>query len=130
MIKEIKKHKDKLYFIFRVLVGFLFFQHGAQKLFGWFGAQGTVPLFTLFGLAGLIELVGGLLILIGLFTKIVASITALEMLVAYFMAHASKGLIPIINGGELSLLYLAAFLVIVRYGGKVWAVENILIKKK
>ena len=131
MIKKIlQKNKDYIYFVFRILVGFLFFQHGAQKLLGWFGSKGTVQLFSLMGLAGVIELVGGLLIVLGLFTRLTSLITALEILTAYFIAHASKALIPIMNGGELALLYFASFLVLIIHGAKKWSLEKLIFKKE
>ena len=97
----------------RILIGLLFMQHGAQKLFGWFGGMGesggTAELFSLMGLAGVLEFFGGLLVVVGLLTTPVAAILALMMLVAYFMAHAPQGGLPIQNQGELALLYMAAF---------------------
>lgn len=76
--KLIERYSDYLYFVFRVFVGLLFFQHGAQKLFGWFGGN-AVELLGLMGLAGLIESVGGLAIALGLFTRPFAFAGALEM---------------------------------------------------
>lgn len=97
----------------RILIGLLFMQHGAQKLFGMFGGMGgsggAADLFSLMGLAGVLEFFGGLLVVAGLLTTPVAALLALMMLVAYFMAHAGEGLIPIENNGELALLYMAAF---------------------
>lgn len=113
---------DYAYLAFRVLVGLLFAQHGAQKLFGWFGKD-AVPLLSKMGLAGVIELTGGLLIAVGLFTTIAAFISGLEMLVAYIMSHAPQGWIPILNRGELALLYFAAFLVIMTQGAKKWSLD-------
>jgi|TARA_Y100000310_G_scaffold38954_1_gene36588 putative oxidoreductase len=111
-------------------------QHSIQKLFGMLGGN-SVELFSLFWFAGIIEFFGGLSIALGLFTKIVASIAALEMLVAYFYAHVgildifTKKLqyIPILNGGELALLYFAAFLVLAIYGAKKWSLDIILSKR-
>ncbi len=131
MIKEYaKKYNYYMYFIFRVFVGLLFAQHGAQKLFGLFGAKAPVELFSLMGLAGVIELAGGLLIALGLFTRLAALISALEMLVAYFKVHLPNGLVPIANKGELALLYFAAFLVLVILGAKKWGLEKALFKKE
>ena len=93
----------------RMLIGLLFMQHGAQKLFGMFGGNQVESLFGLMGLAGVMEFFGGLLVVAGLWTAPVAALLALQMLVAYFMAHAGQGLIPVENNGELALLYMAAF---------------------
>ena len=124
------QYGDYFYFVFRVFVGLLFAQHGAQKLFGWFTANPPVELVGLMGLAGLIEVVGGLFLALGLFTRLVALVAALEMAVAYFMAHFPQGWIPIQNQGELALLYFAAFLVLLVHGAKKWALENALSKKE
>ena len=120
----LKKYEDHFYFIFRVLVGLLFFQHGAQKLFGWFGGQ-SVNLASMMGLAGIIEVTAGILIAVGLFSRIIALIAGAEMLVAYFMAHYPRNPIPILGGGELPLLYFAAFLVIMTRGSRKFALDNL-----
>jgi len=103
-------------------------QHGAQKLFGVLGFE-RVELFSLMGLAGVIELVGGLLIVIGLLTRFTAVIAAAEMLVAYIMTHTSNGFFPILNGGEQALSFLAAFLVMVAFGGRKWSFDNMTGRK-
>jgi putative oxidoreductase len=99
--------------LLRVGAGLLFMEHGFQKLFGMFGGAGpgggTVPLMSQMGLAGVLELVGGVLLVIGLFTRPVAFLLAGEMLVAYFQAHAPHGGLPVQNHGELALLYLIVF---------------------
>ena len=125
-------NKDYFYFVFRVLVGLLFLQHGLQKLFGMFGGLGgnSAELFSLMGLAGLIELLGGLAITLGLFVRLAAFVAALEMIIAYFMAHAPNGLIPLVNKGELALLYVAAFLVIMAFGSRKWSLEKAIFKKE
>ena len=125
---------DYLYFIFRVFAGLLFLQHGLQKLFGAFGGVAgngqPVELFSLFGAAGLIEFIGGIAIAVGLFTRLAAFISAIEMLVAYFMVHAPNGLIPLVNQGELALLYFAAFAAITAFGAGKWSLEKALMKKE
>jgi len=97
----------------RIGAGLLFFMHGAPKLFGWFGGMGpeggTAELFSLMGLAGVLEVFGGLLIVFGFLTRPVAVILALEMLIAYVYAHVPRGAIPYSNGGELALLYLVVW---------------------
>lgn len=100
--------------ILRIGAGLLFMQHGAQKLFGWFGgvdgSGATAELVSQFGLAGVLEFFGGAMIVIGLFTRPVAAILLIEMVVAYFQAHIPQGLVPIQNGGELALLYALTWL--------------------
>lgn len=127
-----RKYSSQFYFVFRVFVGLLFAQHGAQKLLGWFGGfqGGTVPLLSQFGVAGFIELVGGLCITLGLLTRFWALLSALLMLVAYYLVHLPVALAPIQNKGELALLYFAAFLVLNAYGNGEWSVEKKLIGKE
>jgi len=122
------KHKNfqhSLYTAFRVLVGLFFLSHGAQKLFGMFGGT-PVTLVSKFGLAGLIEFIGGLFILLGLFTSVVAVIAALEMLVAYFTVHVpTGGILPLMQqaNGEAPALFFAAFLVLIAFGAGKWSLE-------
>ena len=127
--KVVMKYKDQMYLVFRVFVGLLFAQHGAQKLFGLLGGQ-QAALASLFGAAGVIELVGGLMLALGLFVRPAALVTAGEMVVAYFMVHAKMGLVPIQNQGELALLYFAAFLVLLVHGAGRWGLERALLKKE
>jgi putative oxidoreductase len=100
--------------ILRIVVGFLFSLHGMQKLLGLFGGMGgsgaTAPFASLLWVAGGLEMVGGLLILVGLFTAPVAFILSGEMAVAYFMMHFPQGFLPIRNGGELAVLYCFVYL--------------------
>jgi len=133
MKKLSQNNQAVLYFVFRVFVGFAFLLHGGQKLFGWFGGLGgggAVELASLFGLAGIIEFFGGLFILVGLFTSIVALIAALEMAAAYFRVHVSNGIIPLTNSGEPAWLLFASFLVLLAYGAGKWSLEKALLKKE
>ena len=114
--------------ILRVGAGLLFMLHGAQKLLGWFGGFGgtpgaTAPLMSQMGLAGVIELAGGLLIVIGLFTRPVALIAFLEMIAAYLIAHAGQAFWPIENRGELALLYGLVWLFLAANGPGPWSVD-------
>ena len=95
--------------IFRIGIASLFMMHGMQKLFGLFGGR-MVPLESMLGVAGVLELVGGILLLVGFWTRPVAAILALEMLTAFMMAHAPRGGAPIQNGGELPLLFALSFI--------------------
>lgn len=117
-----ERHNDKLYFVFRVMVGLLFFLHGWQKVAGFIAGQ--ISLTSLFGLAMIIEVVAGILIILGLLTRWVALVGAVEMIVAYFYAHAPNGLSPLTNNGEPALLFFAAFLVMLGYGAGKWALDN------
>lgn len=118
--------------IFRILVGLMFLQHGLQKIFGLLGGNAVdLSLTNLMFYAGIIELIGGILITLGLFTRITASISALEMLGAFIMGHVMKEtivLIPIINRGELALMFFAAFLVLAAHGPGKWSLDKALAK--
>jgi len=130
MISNFVKGKEAgFYFVFRVFIGVFFTLHGMQKIFGMFGGK-VVASMSLFWWAGVIELVGGLFIFLGLFARLAALISAVEMLVAYFYVHAPQGPIPLQNGGELALLYFAGFLVVVAYGAGKWSLEKMLWKKE
>lgn len=124
------KYTDQFYAVFRILAGFLFFQHGAQKLFGWFGGKAVTDLTSLFGIAGIIEVVAGILIILGVFTRYAALVAALEMLVAYYQAHLPKGYLPPQNGGELAVLYFAIALVLLSQGARAWSLERAVLKKE
>jgi putative oxidoreductase len=114
---------EPAYALLRIVAGFLFAFHGAQKLFGAFG--GTVaPFGSLRWTAGAIELVGGLLIMLGLFAAIAAFIASGEMAVAYFMSHQPQGVWPIQNRGELAALYCFVFLFIAMKGAGIWSLRR------
>ena len=115
--------------LMRAVAGFLFLQHGAQKLFGALGGE-AVELATLRGLAGVLEFFGGLLILLGLFTRPVAFLLSGMMAVAYFMVHAPRGFWPIQNGGELAALYSFVFLFLAAMGGGDWSLDRLVRKRK
>ncbi len=112
-----------LYALLRVVAGVLFACHGAQKLLGVFGGK-QVPLMTQAGLAGVIELGGGIMIAIGLFASLAAFIASGEMAVAYFQAHVPRGLLPIQNQGELAALYCFLFLYIAARGNGMCSVQG------
>lgn len=103
--------------IMRIATALLYMQHGGQKLFSIPPAEQTPPLMSLMGLAGVLELFGGLLILLGLFTRPVAFILSGQMAVAYFMVHAPQGFWPLLNKGELAALYSFVFLYLAVAGG-------------
>ena len=128
--KMVEKHGECLYLIFRVLVGLMFFMHGTQKLFGVFGAKGAAATLSLMWFAGLIEFVAGSTIVLGLLTRPMALLGALMMLVAYVTMHFPGGWNPLMNKGELALMYLAAFLMMIWKGAGKWSLEKKLLKKE
>lgn len=105
--------------LLRIVVALLFLQHGTAKLFGipHVAMFDNLRLFTLLGAAGILELAGGLLLVLGLWVRPVAFILSGEMAVAYFTAHAPKGFLPILNQGELAALYCFVFLYLAVAGG-------------
>jgi len=120
MERFLGRYAETAYALLRIVAGFTFSLHGAQKVFGCFGGPGgdgqAVPLASMMGLAGLIELVCGVLVLVGLLASWAAFLASGEMATAYFMAHAPQGFWPLTNGGELAALYAFLFLYIAARG--------------
>lgn len=114
------------YALLRIVAGLMFALHGSQKLFGFPGDKPAMPLASFMGFAGIIELVAGLLIAVGLWAGYAAFIASGQMAVAYFMAHASRGALPILNGGELAVLYCFLFLYIATRGSGVLSLDSII----
>jgi putative oxidoreductase len=112
-----------LYALMRIVFGVLFACHGAQKLFGVLGGT-PVDLFSLRGLAGIIEFGGGLLVAVGFLTSYAAFIASGEMAMAYFMAHVPRGFWPIQNNGELAVMYCFFFLYIASRGAGAWGIDT------
>jgi putative oxidoreductase len=112
--------------ILRVMTGLQFMEHGTQKLFGFPPSSFPGPtLFSLLGFQGVLEVVGGLLILLGLFTRPTAFVLAGNMAVAYFMAHAPKSFFPALNGGDAAILFCFVFLYLAVAGGGEWSVDAV-----
>jgi putative oxidoreductase len=122
-LKSLSGFESIAYAALRIVSGFLFSCHGAQKLFGAFGGHQTLhnPLMLT---AGIIEFGCGILILLGFFTNIAALIASGEMAVAYFTQHFPRGFFPIQNGGELAVVYCFVFLFIATHGGGKYAVQK------
>ena len=113
----------QIYALLRMVSGLLFAVHGAQKLLGVLGGQ-QAPIMSQFGLAGVIELVGGLMIATGVFASLAAFVASGEMAVAYFQAHAPKAFWPVQNAGELAVLYCFVFLYVAARGNGTWSVQG------
>ncbi len=124
--RYLEDKSEYFYFVFRVLVGGMFLLHGVQKMPGII--DGSTAVWSLFGLAGIIEVVAGTFVLLGLLTQYTALVAAVEMLVAYFMIHFPNGWSPLVNKGEAALLYLAAFLVLMGLGGRKWALDKYIFR--
>jgi putative oxidoreductase len=126
-LKSSSRFVAPTYTLFRLVAGLMFVCHGAQKLFGLFGIpRMTAPMMVA---AGVIELVGGILIAAGLFASFAAFLASGEMAVAYFMAHAPHAFLPIVNHGELAVLYCFAFLFIAASGSGAWSLDALIWRR-
>lgn len=123
MAKTASRLADPAFALMRVVVGLLFAQHGAQKLFGLLGGTRVAPASQL-GLAGFIEFVCGLMIALGVYPRWAAFLAAGEMAYAYFTRHAPHGFWPIVNRGEPAVLYCFVFLYIAAHGGGRWTIRE------
>lgn len=126
MEKVLGGYSSHLYAIMRIVVALLYACHGAQKLFGAFGGMGdgsSAPLFSLMGLAGVIEFFGGLFIAAGFICSYAAFIASGQMAAAYFMGHLPKGFWPIENQGELAAVFCFVFLYIASRGAGIWSID-------
>ncbi len=110
--------------LFRLIVGLMFFEHGLSKLVGFPHAAMFNHLTPLLIVAGVIELVGGALIALGLFTRIAAFIASGEMALAYFLVHAQHGPFPALNGGDAAILYCFVFFFFFLFGGGPWSLDR------
>ena len=113
--------------ILRIATAYMFMLHGTAKLFAlpYIERFDGLQIFSIYGLAGILEFVGGVLLLLGLFTRPVAFILSGQMAVAYFMAHAEPNvLLPLLNGGEAAALFSFIFIYIASAGGGAWALDN------
>lgn len=129
--KVLATWSPRLLSVLRIVAALLFLQHGLAKLlhFPHVAMFDQLQLFSLIGLAGIIELVGSVLLLVGLFTHPVAFIMSGEMAFAYFMAHAPRGFFPILNQGELAILFCFVFLYLAAAGGGPWSLDEARQKK-
>lgn len=117
------KYQEETYALLRIISGFLFIWHGTQKLFN-FPADFPYTLSPLMYAAGIIELVGGALVMVGLLTRPAAFVCSGTMAVAYWMVHGMNNFFPILNGGELAVLYCFAFLFIAARGPGIWSLDK------
>jgi putative oxidoreductase len=123
------RYETQVYAILRLVLGFLFLWHGSQKLFAFPPAGHVIPPYIEF-IPGPIEFLGGLLIMIGFWTRWVALICSGEMAYAYFTVHSAHALLPIQNGGELAIIYCFLFLFISTRGSGLFSIDHFLEKRK
>ena len=112
--------------ILRIMSALLLLQHGFSKFFAWPMVMKQPAMFSLFWWAGMIEIVGGVLLLLGLFTRPVAFILSGELAFAYFIGHAPKGFFPLLNSGEPAVLFCFVFLYLAFAGGGPWSIDALL----
>src|SRR5215469_4115028 len=131
MKSRLAHYEPPLRSLFRIVAAFTFSLHGWQKLFGAFGGLGghTPPPASMLGLAGLIETVGGLFMILGLLTRPVAFLLSGEMAIGYFRTHAPRGFWPMLNGGEITVFYCFFFLWLTSAGPGPWSLDWLLRKK-
>ena len=124
MAHFMKRFDVQTYALLRIVSGFLFLWHGSQKLLGFPGeTPAGAPAFVIY-IAGPVELIGGILVLIGLFTRWSAFVCSGLMAVAYWLAHGTQSILPLLNGGELAALYTFVFLFISAHGPGIWSVDS------
>ena len=110
--------------VLRIVAGLQFLEHGTQKLLSFPMRAGAAPhLMSLYGVQGCLEIVGGILIILGLFTRPVAFILAGDMAVAYFKVHFAKNFFPALNGGDAAILFCFTFLYLAAAGGGAWSLD-------
>jgi len=112
--------------VLRIVTALIFLEHGSQKLFGFPAAppSGSPPALSFFWFGGILEFFGGLLVLVGLFTRCAAFVLAGEMAVAYWLIHAPKSVFPALNGGDAAILYCFVFLYLVFAGPGLWSIDR------
>jgi putative oxidoreductase len=111
--------------VVRIMVGLLFMEHGLGKLLGFPPVPQQPAMFQLLWFAGAMECVGGLLVVLGLFTRVTAFVLSGEMAVAYFMAHAPRNFYPVLNGGDAAILYCLIFFYFFVAGAGVWSLDRL-----
>jgi len=117
--------------IVRIMVGLLFMEHGTGKLLGFPASPAAAPgLFGLLWFAGVIEMVGGALVAVGLFTRIAAFVMSGEMAIGYFMAHAPRNFFPMLNQGDAAVLYCFIFLYFAVAGGGCWSLDRLMSRDR
>jgi len=133
-MQQLAKYAPQMLSILRIVTGLIFFEHGLQKIAGFppypAGASGPSLLSTMSGFGGLFEFVGGILLVLGLFTRPVAFILSGEMAVAYWWVHGPRNFFPVLNAGDAAILYCFVFLYMFFAGGGPWSVDALWRKSE
>lgn len=133
MKQQLNKFEPYAFLLARILIGYMFLLHGTAKFFEFplsmTDGNGSVPLFSQYGLAGILEIVGGILFILGCFTRSVAFVLSGMMAFAYFVVHGGNPLLPMLNKGEGAALYSLAFLLFVFTGAGKFSVDNLISQK-
>jgi putative oxidoreductase len=124
---NLEKRRPYILSVLRIVVALLFLEHGLQKYFGFPSAGPAMT--PLLYVQGAIEVVGGILLLVGAYTRVVAFILAGDMAVAYFMAHFPRSFFPAMNGGDAAVLFCFTFFYIFFAGGGPWSVDRVALKQ-
>jgi putative oxidoreductase len=125
----ISKYENQIYAILRVIAGFLFLWHGSMKLFDFPPSGHDMPTYIVW-IAGPVEFFGGLLIMIGLWTPWAAFVCSGQMAFAYWMAHGTHAILPVMNGGELAIINCFVFLFIASRGSGLFSIDHFLEKRR
>jgi putative oxidoreductase len=125
----ITKYEMQIYSVLRIVVGFLFLWHGSQKLFSFPPAGQMIPPYIVF-IAGPIEFFGGLMVMIGLWSRWAAFICSGEMAYAYWIVHSTHAILPLQNGGELAIIYCFLFLFISAKGSGLFSIDHFMEKRR
>ena len=124
MTRQLQAYAPTVLGILRIVTALLFMEHGTAKLLNFPASEMHPPLFSIFGLAGVIEIVGGILVLIGFWTRPVAFLLSGQMAIAYGMVHAPNSFFPVNNGGDAAILFCFVFLYLVFAGPGAFAMDN------
>ncbi|TNC61411.1 DoxX family protein [Rubellimicrobium roseum] len=130
MTRHLDTNAPRMLSVLRIVAALIFFAHGTQKLLGFPASDFSPELLSLPWIAGVLELVGGALLILGLFTRPVAFVLSGLMAFAYWLAHAPQSPFPALNGGDAAILYCFVFLYLVFAGGGVWSLDALLFKNR
>ena len=130
MTRFLVANSPRMLSVLRFVSALIFFVHGTQKVLWFPVSEMHPPVGSIFWIAGLLELVGGALLMLGFFTRPVAFVLSGLMAVAYWMAHAPQSFYPALNGGDAAILYCFAFLYFVFAGGGAWSLDALLFKNR